>query len=548
MQSLFLFQPVPCFIKVLKYGKMLLRFIVDQNPFVYCMKHLHHIMALIAILFNLNMVAQPGALFTSFANGGVLISPPMQDTLYDNPRSIAILPDNKIVTSGYSNTFDFYQAYLAKFNQNGTPDSSFGNNGVVMNDFTPFSQYTDIATEPDGKIVVAGVRSNTFSSQGHDCFVARYNQNGTLDNGFGSSGVFTTALSAATDGIMRIIRLTDGRYLCLARYGSGAAGIAALIMLTDSGSLDPTFAGSGIKTHLFSNVAPQGTSDIALSGDGKILALGGGDGVIKVAKFTLSGSVDSSFGNNGTVTVPTGRHLRVNTDGSILVFGESTVNGNQAMTTHKFLSNGAPDTFFGSNGTATYTTTGLTQFFNSLSRPLLYPDGRYLRTWRHLLTINGEQKRKVAVTWFNPNGSLATIGEVIHDISPTPAQYSDQQPEQIVMDANGDVFSMGYYQTDISGVQYINKYHGDLSITSAPEKISDSWLTYPNPAQDVLYFTANNTAQIKTVTIHDNVGRTLGQYTPANSQLNISHLQAGMYLVTITSTTNQTQTVKVIKH
>ena len=46
----------------------------------------------------------------------------------------------------------------------------------------------------------------------------------------------------------------------------------------------------------------------------------------------------------------------------------------------------------------------------------------------------------------------------------------------------------------------------------------------------------------------NNVGRTLGQYTPANGQLSMSHLQAGMYLVALTSTTNQTQTVKVIKH
>jgi uncharacterized delta-60 repeat protein len=485
------------------------------------------------ISFVPSLFAQPGSLVPDYGDNGVVIAPPTQENQTDSQRSAAITPDDKMVTCGYTTTFDIYDAYLARFNTDGTQDNSFGTGGVVINSESPFTQYADVIAEPDGKLVVCGVRSETFSSQGHDCYVVRYNENGTPDSSFGNGGYFTTALSASTDGLMRILRLPEGGYVCLGRSGSGAAGIAVLLMLTESGTLDSSFGNGGVKTNLFSTVSPQGTSDIALSTDGNILALGGGDGVVKLAKFDLNGNLVSAFGDNGTVIVPTGRHLRVNTDGSILVMGELT-SGTVQMVTYKFLSNGDVDTSFGSAGTSTYNSFGMDQFFNYLARPLLYPDGRYLRGWRHIITVNNEPKRKTALTWFNPDGSLAAIGEAVHDISPDPNAFSDQSPDHVVMDSNGDVFSYGTYQDEITQVQFIMKFFGDLNQVSVHESEQASGVSvYPNPASEFVFISGIACGDVREVIVYDAAGKRMESARVTSLKVDVSHLSTGHYTVMI---------------
>lgn len=486
----------------------------------------------LVLSFGLVSYAQPGTLESEFGNGGVVISPEMQAGLGDTPRAIAILPDNKIVTAGYSSTFDIYHAYISKYNPDGTPDAGFGSGGKVINTESFFTQYSDIIAQSDGKTVVCGVKSQIFSSQGHDCFVARYNPNGTPDNTFGNGGYFSTALSTSADGLLRIVRLADGRYVCLARYGSGAAGIAALIMLTSDGNLDPSFADNGIKTHLFSNTNPQGISDLALSGEGNILALGGGDGVVKMVKFNLNGNVVSAFGSDGTVVVPTGRHVRVNSDGSILVFGELSV-GTVQMVTYKYTADGSVDSNFGSGGTATYNSPGMDQFFNFLARPLLYPDGRYIRVWKQVTIENGETKNKTALTWFNADGSLSDIGEKIHDISPDPDEFSNQSPEQAVMDATGDVFSFGYYQNATENRQFIMKFKGDLNAASVGElhKMNDLFI-YPNPTSGSLFINnRSDTGLVSRLEIKNSLGQLVYSTTDfkTNGEIDLSNMAPGMY-------------------
>lgn len=500
--------------------------------------------------FSLKTYAQPGTLDVDFGSGGVVISPEMQTGFGDTPRAIAILPDNKIVTTGYSSTFDVYQAYISKYNTDGTPDAEFGSGGKVINTENYFTQYTDILAQQDGKIVVCGVKTQTFSSQGHDCFVARYNANGAPDNTFGNGGYFSTALSSSTDGILRILRLTDGRYICLARYGSGAAGIAALIMLTANGNLDPAFADNGLKTHLFSNTNPQGISDLALSTDGNILALGGGDGVVKMVKLDLNGNPVADFGTGGTVVVPTGRHIRVNQDGSVLVFGELSAGAVQ-MVTYKYLANGSVDSNFGSGGSSAYTSEGMGQFFNFTARPLLYTDGRYIRVWKQVTTVNGETKNKTALTWFDADGSLSAIGEKIHDISPNPAEFSNQVPEQAAMDANGDVFSFGYYQNATENRQFIMKFNGspNLSSTSQYPEVDDLFI-FPNPTSGRLYLNSRSDHQaILALEVRNSLGMLVysSKDFETTGVINLTNMEPGMYFIHTVHNSRPT-TFKVIKY
>src|SRR5262250_97566 len=128
--------------------------------------------------------------------------------------------------------FDFA---LARYNSNGTLDASFGTGGKVTTDFAgPNDQADSVAVQPDGRIVVAGA-AGRFTNRGYDFALARYNGNGTLDTSFGTSGKVTTDFAGANDVPSSVAVQPDGNIVvaggatvsgraefALARYVGGA--------------------------------------------------------------------------------------------------------------------------------------------------------------------------------------------------------------------------------------------------------------------------------------------------------------------------------------
>src|SRR4051812_2471232 len=71
--------------------------------------------------------------------------------------------------------------------QSGTLDSSFGLNGKVITPHWGNQQARSMMIQPDGKILVTGT-NDEIGSGGPHFMVIKYNQDGSLDAGFGSSG------------------------------------------------------------------------------------------------------------------------------------------------------------------------------------------------------------------------------------------------------------------------------------------------------------------------------------------------------------------------
>src|SRR5947209_4374094 len=93
-------------------------------------------------------------------------------------QALAVQADSKIVAVGQagSSNSDFA---LARFNLNGTLDASFGAVGEVTTEFGANQNGVakDVATQPDGKIIVAGFAGPNGSQE---FALARYNPNGSL--------------------------------------------------------------------------------------------------------------------------------------------------------------------------------------------------------------------------------------------------------------------------------------------------------------------------------------------------------------------------------
>lgn len=193
-------------------------------------------------------------------------------------------------------------------------DSTFGGTGEVTTSFD--SSYGDTArsviVQSDGKIV-AGGKGETFE-------LARYNLDGSLDATFGSGGKVVTYFGKAGKANL------TGNLWALASAPGGklvAAGSDLVVSKNTSntdwavarynadGSLDTSFGGTGWVSILS---GPSGYSNfaraVAVQSDGKILVAGryisssNLNGFFEVVRLNANGSLDSTFGTGGKVAVP----------------------------------------------------------------------------------------------------------------------------------------------------------------------------------------------------------------------------------------------------
>src|SRR5439155_14743372 len=120
---------------------------------------------------------------SSFGVGGITRSPFGIDPPY-GPRInfLASLSDGKILAAGGGSGDE--PIHLARFTVDGLADSTFGAAGRL----DVLSEAYDLRgglLQPDGKF-------DLFGKTADGLFVARFNPNGTIDSSFGAAGVATT--------------------------------------------------------------------------------------------------------------------------------------------------------------------------------------------------------------------------------------------------------------------------------------------------------------------------------------------------------------------
>ncbi len=213
-----------------------------------------------------------GDLYTYFDGDGKLTTDFFGSS--DEARAVAIQSDGKIVASGYTHVgggnYDFA---LARYNSNGSLDSTFSGDGKVNTDFQGGDDGAyAMAIQPDGKIVAAG-GVHTIST-GYDFGVARYLSNGSLDTGFSGGGFAAINFVSGTGTeVANGVAIQSNGNIVLAGYSPGVGQDFALARLLPNGPLDTSFSGDGRLTTDFS-----GGDDMALGvarqADGKIVAVG----------------------------------------------------------------------------------------------------------------------------------------------------------------------------------------------------------------------------------------------------------------------------------
>jgi uncharacterized delta-60 repeat protein len=185
----------------------------------------------------------------------------------------------------------------------GRPDPTFGNGrGWVTTRIAGATSVAYSAAVVRGaKIVIAG--QATRRAGNGQILVARYRPDGRLDRGFGSRGIFKSALPKAAGPFIATAvaqERTTGRLLVAGGYGQGSL---LVLRLTPAGRLDRSFGRAGLARTPVGGIAQS----LALQSNGGIL-LGGSNAnrngrPMIVARFTRNGRLDRGFGSRGRAQV-----------------------------------------------------------------------------------------------------------------------------------------------------------------------------------------------------------------------------------------------------
>lgn len=219
--------------------------------------------------------------------------------------SVTTQPDGKILIAGLEfseeNNSDFA---IARLLPNGSPDPTFGPGGTIFMDMGSDEDWaSDIIVQPDEKIIVIG-RSKKPGSPNAQLVVARFLPNGTADAAFGIQGISRTIVEQG-DHASKILLQPDGKIVVASNF-SANTGFGFFRFNTD-GTLDDSFGQGGRMVHHLNFFQSQ-LAAIALKPDGKLVATGysntstaSNNFLYFITQYNSDGSPDTLFGTNGVV-------------------------------------------------------------------------------------------------------------------------------------------------------------------------------------------------------------------------------------------------------
>jgi uncharacterized delta-60 repeat protein len=218
---------------------------------------------------------------------------------------VAVQPDGKVVVVGNTDAnHELGNGIVARFTDAGTPDPSFGSPNGLRSAF-PFGfpdSAAAVSLRPNGKVVVAG--ATYFIAKGADradldLAVARFHTDGTRDTSFSGDGAVRTRFGPdRSDRASDVLVQADGRIVAGGSTQKGTSGDFALARYTTRGRLDQTFSSDG-KVRTDFLGGFDAAHGIALQANGRIVLAGEASSTFAFARYTTRGRLDATFSGDG---------------------------------------------------------------------------------------------------------------------------------------------------------------------------------------------------------------------------------------------------------
>jgi uncharacterized delta-60 repeat protein len=469
-----------------------------------------------------------GSLDNTFGTNGKVItdlSSSSTDYAYDGIR----LADDKILVAGLTNFSGSDNNLLIKYLPNGQLDTSFGINGISIIKFgNDRSQVRKIATQSDGKIILAGRSSASLTAY---ATIARINSDGTLDTTFGTNG-YTKKVSGSESDIQSLIILPDDKIIVVGYVLNNNADIQ-VIKLNADGSYDNSFGTNGIAVINFDSLSQRAFCSV-MNGD-KILI----GGVVYnpnesslLLQLNPNGSIDNSFGVNGYSYAQFGSnpYNRYDRFLSIKIFenkiygvGSRAVDSfNNSINLAKFTIDGLLDTSFSDDGKLLIDTSSKIDFINDLNilqdNSILLAGVSSTSSSSSGLLIklkpDGNYKINFGVNGIISSANFTTIQKVIINETNIIAIGNINSPTNVVL----------------------AKYNNSNLLNIKKNQFKNtSFNIYPNPVEDKLNITSLSEQKINAVVILDVLGKKVLEQNQNINQLNIENFPKGIYFLKIYS-------------
>ncbi|MFC2094173.1 hypothetical protein ACFLSH_00960 [Bacteroidota bacterium] len=297
---------------------------------------------------------QNGEMDYDFGNLGV--NQRVTTDLEGEAHSVTIQKDNKIVITGYSisSATNNEEITLIRFTENGNIDKSFGNKGLIVTEISDEKDVgASVTVQRDGKIVVVG---STDHKPTTDIVLIRYNENGSIDYGFGINGIVITDIKSSMDIGKSLVIQNDGKIVVAGFTYIINKFFMTLLRYESNGDLDPSFGESGIVVTEING--RRGKMDMAIQNDGKIILVGPSEVETShhftVLRFNNNGSLDQSFGRKGVTKTIIGNYseaesVALDLNGNIVVAGTTEL-GNEQFAVAMYNQQGVLVSDFGLDG------------------------------------------------------------------------------------------------------------------------------------------------------------------------------------------------------
>jgi len=368
------------------------------------------------------------------------------------PETILVQPDGKIIAIGESFFLTDNQGFvtnnlglITRLLSDGSLDTSFGGDGRVELTVGRGLDLQAAALQPDGKLLLTGSRIESIGDS--DWIVIRLLANGSIDNSFGSSGVFilNSGVSSYASGV---VVLPDRKIAVSASIqDSASSSDIAVFQLLSNGQLDPSFGVSGISKVVTSE--RKNSDALVLQTDGRFVVVGTTDPTsvtdpedTLVFRFNPNGSLDPNFGTGGLV------RLNVSPNGLSDSFADTAaIAPDNTIVVGGVIFSPTPDGFteevgyvlrLNSNGTFDSSFGDLGVVYNSVpsgvSSLLLQPNGDIVGTFLNALEGASE----------SPTVAFRLIGGTL----PTRARLRDTITNPLVSVNNKGAFGLAVAATD----------------------------------------------------------------------------------------------------
>jgi len=318
---------------------------------------------IIGLCMSVSVFGQaPGTFNTEFAFGGLGLYG-IGSLNQFGTGSIATMGEGEIVFGGVHEAPSGTDFVIYRLLADGNFDNSFNFDGRFRANLNETDMLRDVSLQADGKIIYCGATQDPDSRL--DMVIGRVNENGSHDEGFGNEGVIQIDLSLGGDEIAERVFVSRNDEIFL----SGMMGVNedlffSILKLNQDGTYDQSF-GNGGRLIIPVEFDHALLYDMKVTSDGSVYLAGtvrnnSQDRAI-VLKIKSDGTLDPSFAGDGIRDFIVGigteiqaYSIEVDQDDRVYIGGVADRNNQTDAVLVRLQPNGLTDPTFGNNGIQFY--------------------------------------------------------------------------------------------------------------------------------------------------------------------------------------------------